>query len=260
MRLIYTEFGAFNVFKGCDIGREVEKGTFWEPWTRKYFDEVEPGSLFVDAGANFGFYSVYMARKGCKVVAFEPCREVFGVLEANIRVNLLDPDIEAHRVALWDGTIDKVIISRQWLTQKESRIKVADDGESIDYELMPNSGGMSVVPGSEPCAEDKKLNVFDARSLDSYQLWRRPERVGLIKIDCQGADLRVLKGAVATIDAARPLLLFEYEPMPARHIGDSLGMCLEFLEQIGYLPEVLKLPQPKTTQGADWRQFGARPV
>ncbi len=238
MRLIDTEFGKFNVFNNCEISHETEQGKFLEESCREYFDSVPPGGLFVDAGANFGFYSVYMARRGCSVVAFEPAKKIFNVLKSNIRLNHLEGSVEAYEIALWDGTVDKVVISADWLTSGNSRIFFYRDGD-VNYEIMPNSGGMSVVPGFDALPQDMKRNVFEARTLDSYELWKREEKLHLIKVDCQGADLRVLRGSVKTIEAERPLLLFEYEAQPAKYIGDTLHAYIGFLNEIKYESEIL---------------------
>ncbi len=266
MRFIDTGFGKFNVFDNCEISHEVERGKFLEESCRGYFDSVPPGGLFVDAGANFGFYSVYMARRGCSVVAFEPARKIFNVLKSNISLNHLEGFIEAYDVSLWDGMADTVVISADWLTSGNSRILFDKDGD-VDYENMPNSGGMSVVPAPEAFPQDLKKNVFEARSLDSYELWTRSEKLHLIKVDCQGADLRVLRGSVKTIEAERPLLLFEYEAQPAKHIGDTLHAYIGFLGEIKYDSEILTEGSLDSLLGLEHNdslghrtiQFSARP-
>src|SRR5262249_25142805 len=65
------------------------------------------------------------------------------------------------------------------------------------------------------------------RALDSYEL----ERVDAMKIDVEGAELDVLKGATRTIERARPLLLVEIEH---RHHAGSIELVFDWLAQTGY--------------------------
>ena len=63
-------------------------------------------------------------------------------------------------------------------------------------------------------------------TIDSLKL----ENVGLIKIDTQGCELHVLRGAAKTIERCHPVIIFEHELQLARAQGWELAECEEFFE------------------------------
>jgi len=253
MRLIDTAFGKFHVFQYDTIG-DVDKQGFWEPYCRAWFDRVAPGEGFVDIGANYGFFTVYMARRGCRVFSFEPSPEIFPVLKANVELNGVEGLVELHNTALFDDSCEKLVIAQEWLTWPMSRVVFTEEG-GIDYDKMVNSGGLTLVPGDVP--NDRLNRIFIPKRLDDYALWGEGDQAGkrirLIKIDTQGADLRILYGARKTIEIEKPLLLFECEPIPAAFFGDNLAKMEAFMDEIGYATEIL------LAVGPEWRQFAARP-
>ena len=74
------------------VETEIEKwrhDTFWEkePETIAWIDDMEPGEVLYDVGANVGVYALYAASRGIKVVAIEPVFENFSRLMQNIELN-----------------------------------------------------------------------------------------------------------------------------------------------------------------------------
>ena len=57
---------------------------------------------------------------------------------------------------------------------------------------------------------------------------------GCIKIDAEGAELGVLKGASQTITKYKPLILLSIHPEPIQSRGDSLPEIWDQLQQFGY--------------------------
>lgn len=141
-----------------------------------------------------------------------------------------------YSVALYDSERD-LVLNPEWNYWPKDK-----DGFP-DYMQMDNSGGMSLAP-----VGNGKL-TFRTCTLDSYEL----EQVDLIKIDVQGADLRVLDGARNTIRKYRPIVVFEYSPDAARLHGDSQAWFMEFFAALDY----------KVTEvGGDnysWQDFVAEP-
>lgn len=75
-----------------------------EPETLDWIDSLHSGSIFWDIGANVGLYSVYAAKKGCKVYAFEPSVFNLEVLARNSNLNNLTDLISIIPGALSDKT------------------------------------------------------------------------------------------------------------------------------------------------------------
>jgi FkbM family methyltransferase len=61
---------------------------YWESWVTAYISQrVEPESVFVDVGANVGYYSLWAANHGCNVFAYEPNHDLFMKLYNSKRLN-----------------------------------------------------------------------------------------------------------------------------------------------------------------------------
>ncbi|MEL6689456.1 MAG: FkbM family methyltransferase [Pseudomonadota bacterium] len=140
---------------------------------------VAPGGVIVDAGANIGNHSVFFGRflQASKVISFEPQPAVFETLQKNLDLNGIPG--KAHRVMLG-----------------------AQKGEgAIDVFKPQNHGGTSfkaVEGGGTP------MTTIDATLTKTDR-----SKLKLIKIDVEGAQLDVLKGAQASIEAAKPVIWCE---------------------------------------------------
>lgn len=58
--------------------------------TIEWLQSMKPGEILFDVGANVGLYSIFAAKRGVKVYAFEPESQNFAVLQKNIVLNKLD--------------------------------------------------------------------------------------------------------------------------------------------------------------------------
>lgn len=152
--------------------------------------------LILDIGAHIGTYSIPIAKdiqnSGGKVIAFEPQRIVYYQFCGNIILNRLDNCIALNKaVGSYDGTVSI---------------------PEIDYNNNNNVGAFSLNKeyrerhNIEGCMLEKKNSVPITR-VDSLHLEKSPS---LIKIDVEGLELNVLKGAVQTLEASNfPPILFE---------------------------------------------------
>ncbi len=142
---------------------------------------LRPGQTVVDAGANIGAHTVYFCRavgpQG-RVHAFEPQRVIFQALCANLALNSLQNGF-AHHAALGEA---------------EGRITV----DTPDYARENNFGGMALGEWSE--GEEVALTTVDHLELAACHF---------IKIDVEGMEQAVLRGARRTIDRHRPVLYVE---------------------------------------------------
>jgi FkbM family methyltransferase len=166
---------------------------------------IDPGDLVVDVGANIGYLtSLAAARAGAggAVAAFEPHPVVFELLSANIsrwRGSDLAP-VHAHQLALSD---------RAGTAQLSS-----------DDSFHANMGLSSLEPGTG----ESLLPVQVAR-LDEV-LAGRP--IGLLKIDVEGHEAGVLRGASALLESGRvrDIIFEDHNPYPDE--------STELVESAGY--------------------------
>jgi FkbM family methyltransferase len=94
---------------------------------------------------------------------------------------------------------------------------ISSEGKSL-------SQGARVLPSSEASNVDEKVSV---RCLDSFGL----RNIGFVKIDAEGHELPILKGALATLKREKPLLLVEIEQ---RHSPRPIQDTFDWLEGLGY--------------------------
>jgi FkbM family methyltransferase len=222
MKRAETQYGVFNYFDVDSIGTSIAQGLFWEEHLRPWFDEMGPGKVFVDAGANIGFFSIYCARKGADVYAFEASPEVFSLLQKNVQENQLH-NVCTSQTALFDRACSVAIMPDH---EGWGGYPTLADG-NIDYEKMGNAGALGLSPVGDG---ETRLYKMIAVPLDNFCL----EKVSLLKTDVQGADLRVLHGARMTIKRCQPVILFEYEPAPSNLLGDPLESYFEFFKEMNY--------------------------
>lgn len=159
----------------------------------------EPEVIF-DIGANIGSISLPFAKNFSKsiVYAFEPTFYAFDKLNENLKLN---PELKKRIIPIQVFLSDEVKeVSNQAVY---SSWKV--DGSKQDH---PIHGGIL----------QKATN--NQITLDSFVKEEKLKTVDLIKIDVDGFELDILRGASETIDRFRPIIVFEF----MGHTGDSTNL------------------------------------
>lgn len=171
---------------------------------------VRPGSRVVDAGAHVGFFTQrfagWVGPEG-RVIALEPEPVNFGRLCRRLQRTGLAPRVEAVNAAA-------VEVSGGFFLR-------VDPTHPGDHQLA--TAGLPV----HGVALDELVASPDRRE------------VSLVKIDVQGAEVRVLAGAAETLRRFRPTLLVEIDDDRLRRQGSSAGELLERLAVLGYVPQHL---------------------
>jgi FkbM family methyltransferase len=149
-------------------------------------DSPERPSLFVDIGANYGTHSLLFLSHGIKTLTFEPNSSCHAYFKGLCALNGVQPDLEPVALGATEGHIDLSYPERDtW-------------SGSTDSEVVGN------------LAKSEKLITerVSLRTLDDYVNRISGEKV-VIKIDTEGNELNVLRGASKTLNIARPKVLFE---------------------------------------------------
>jgi FkbM family methyltransferase len=192
-----------------------------------YFDEYEreetqriahivrPGMTVLDIGANLGYFTLLIARlteSTGKVHAFEPNPEMFQRLEENVRFNpqLADGRIACHRLALGE--------------------KAAEAEFFCPVEGREGVGGLKDIQRA-PLGKVIKVAV---QTLDQFLAEHAVTRVDFIKMDVEGGELGVLKGATRLLKDLRPVILFEAYEDNTAHYNYRVFDILNYLEQRDY--------------------------
>lgn len=192
------------------IGVSVIAEGRYEPVIQKALLAVSQDCLlFADIGANVGFYSlaVRATNPSCEVIAFECNPEARVLFNKNIKLNGLD-NITIRAEALSNKTGDA----------------------SFHVPSFTGSGGGSLRNLHPEEGEPKQFQV-SLMPLDSLQL----EKIDLMKIDVEGAELDVIKGALSSITRSHPTIFMELLRKWMKPFDSSPREVSELLAELGYL-------------------------
>ncbi|NLV86644.1 MAG: FkbM family methyltransferase [Clostridiales bacterium] len=163
---------------------------------------TENDAAIIDIGANIGNHSIYfgMFCKASKVISFEPQPFVFDVFSENIKLNNLDNKIFAFQLGIG-----------------------SEQGYANLQDVDPKNLGMTKL------SYKPKGNVEIANLDDFLNKNFEIDNVSVLKIDVEGMEIDVLKGAVKTI--------LKYKPFIYAEAGDqeSYMKLNEFLSSVGYI-------------------------
>ena len=164
--------------------------------------------IVLDIGANIGIHSVYLSRFAEKVYAFEPVPDTFERLKENIALNKAD-NITALCTA----------VGEQNATATMQLFDKANSSWNSFYK--PNTSEAKPVSTAE----------VPVITLDSFAEKEKIHEIGFIKIDVEGYELSVLKGAQQLLAQKRiKVLSFEITEM---HGKDTEGI-FKLLRSYGY--------------------------
>lgn len=211
------EFGGeFSIDVRSDVFRRLVMNGYYEPHLaaccrRFAFPERDA----IDVGANVGFYSVLLAGSlgpGRRVLAIEPESAAVTRLRQNI---------------LRNGVSKRVLIHEGVVSEEDGPYELATvDGKS-EYSTL----GRLVHP-SVAAAEGRTVRVEGTR-LDVL-VHRLALDPGLIKIDVEGAELKVLRGATRLLTEMRPCMLVEVHRYILEETGEAAEEVLGFLREHRY--------------------------
>jgi FkbM family methyltransferase len=183
----------------------------WRAWRARLADQAmelalirrhsRRGGLACDVGANKGSYLYWMARWSGRVVAFEPQPGLAAYLKTiSATLPLRNVTVEQKGVSDHSGVLTLHMPS---VNSPEASLEPIEGAQRIDVPVV---------------------------SLDDY--FAPGERLALLKVDVEGHELGVFRGADRILREDRPVLLFECEQ---RHLKTgSVFDCFRHLEARGY--------------------------
>jgi FkbM family methyltransferase len=203
-----------NVKIELDLSDLVDWFLYWEfkdPGHVKLLNLIKKGQTIIDIGANKGHLSIKMSQKAGiegKILAFEPNPITFQKLYKNLTSSTYK-NIRAYNLGLGDSEG-----SFQLITPDEK-----------------NTGRDYLEASSSLTSEAIGVTV---KTLDDVLSAEPPERVDLIKIDVEGFEEKVLKGAIETLKKYKPLLFIEIDDNNLKRQSSTAKSVIGFLEQLGY--------------------------
>jgi FkbM family methyltransferase len=195
------------------IERQMLSGEY-DPETAAVIREFSrPGSCCIDVGANVGAHTLLLAKLVAphgRVYAFEPGPPIHARLERNVQLN---PEIASV-----------IVVERLGLSDRPGVLCLNEESHNRGNAHLLDEDGVRV----------------DVVTLDSY-FAQRPVRspISFIKIDVEGMELEVLRGARELLVRHRPAVYFETMPgSRARymrmHGEDPFELLAHFFSELGY--------------------------
>lgn len=190
----------------------VQTHLYWtgeyEPWDVYHLSQwLCPNAVFLDVGANFGYYSIRLASMMHMighVYAFEPSRATFSRLCRNIALNRFGPVVTPMPVALSERK-----------------------GFASLNEFDGNSGATRI-------SGQNKGETIELDTLDCFCEANQITRVDIMKVDVEGSEVRVIEGGNATLSRYRPVMMVEFNSSALEEAGTS-GIRLDgLLRGLGY--------------------------
>jgi FkbM family methyltransferase len=195
------------------IGYSIAVDGYYDvPLVRVIQELLKPGMTFVDVGAHVGQYSLLasglVGGEG-NVHSFEPEPETFALLQHNVLINGLR-NVHLARCALAKSS-------------RDAELYVARP-DNIGQTSLRQPNNFSGVQVKVQC-----------RTLDEYAEEHDMDRIDLIKIDVEGAELDVLLGARGVLSRnPKPHIIIEFWEEFLQAYGSSCAQVAEFLQGSGY--------------------------
>lgn len=198
----------------------------WEPHLARYFARtLQPEHVFMDVGANFGYFTVLAAATVARVIAFEPSTRTHAYCMANIALNRL-ANVELHHCGLW---------------HEDAIVELTRD---------PSTLNAVIVPSSDTCAHES-IQVVALDGLVRAGALDLP-RLDVVKLDVEGTELSALTGMRGTLARLRPTIVMEANPPMLARFGLTVDDVWTFFEALSYDLQVFahwqeRDPEPANT-------------
>lgn len=172
----------------------------------RLFSLCQPGFNVIDVGANIAYTTLVMGKRSSSgiVLGFEPDPINFDQASMNLKEN------EPHHVRLFRKGLGEVA------------------GNAYLEERLENCRGANRV-----AINDKGI-AFEMVTLDQILGEISFGKVDLIKVDVEGYEVKVLRGAGKTLSQYRPQLFLEVDEGNLKEQGDSASSLISLLQSYGY--------------------------
>ncbi len=169
---------------------------------------LRPGDLFIDVGASAGYYTIWAADLGARVVAVEPDPVARQLLERNLSLNHYTGEVIPAALGTLPGTTS-------FTTALGSMNRPVPDTDGVPNRLRP-----------------KRTREVPVRTLDDVLAGRRARG---IKVDVEEAERLVLEGATGSLTEGRlPFLQLEWYRMSLPLLGEDRAPVADLLRGHGY--------------------------
>jgi len=191
-------------------------GQYENPEVMKVFlSWLKPDSVLYDLGANIGFHALTANRfiNTGKIYSFEPFPAARLIFQKHVDLN--KKFIKNNNISLLAFAV----------SDSERQVEFSDDEIQKD--------GNTYIKGSAVFSGAKKIITVQAHAIDEL-VKKGYDKPDIIKIDVEGAEYDVLRGAIDTIRQYKPNIILATHDY---HLPGVKSNCIKFLEELGYTLE-----------------------
>ena len=207
IRVSLAPRGAVAAYLWAGLSSEKQEVSF-------ILNVLQPGMIFFDVGTNVGLFAISAAKKigGEGIYAFEPCSSTFQLLQRNLTLNGVS-DVNVTQIALGESVGEGVL-------------QINASGKD-----GLNTLGQATHPDSHVVGREE----VRVTTVDIFMKEHNVPRVDVMKVDIEGAELMLFRGARDLLERAdAPLILYEGFGTLTRGFGYHPVEILWFLESCGY--------------------------
>lgn len=192
-----------------DVSNEVDHFIYFKKKDTSFdnlLEEIKEAKTILDIGGNIGAFALFFEKlnPSSTIYSFEPHPYTFSRLQENLQLN--NSRIHACNIGLGDS---------------RSSLKM--------YEIDSHNIGMNKIFKEE---QDYPFVTVEVETLDEF--WGKKGSVDFIKIDVEGFEYSVLKGAEVLLTSFFPVLVIEIDDNNLRSNGTSARELIGFLQSAGY--------------------------
>jgi FkbM family methyltransferase len=215
------------VFADQHVGRKILLNAYEQNEVDFFLGEVRDSDVCLDVGANIGYFSFLFATKAQKVYSIEPIRINVKLMELSASINNIENMVIINSLASDENGFEEFIEA-----EETSLSGIRKNG--FEQDLETNYGVTKTISYQVSSITIDKIDF---------------PRLDIVKIDVEGAELKVLKGMKKTLEKYTPrLLMIEAVPSALKLHGDSFDGLIEFMRGMKYQPMILKSRELKKYQ------------
>lgn len=194
--------------KGPDLAEHLMNDGYWESWVTLWMsNNVKPGSVCIDAGANYGYYTFFLAQHGCKVISIEANSELMKYLQKSVELNSCQDRVKLMNKAVTDKSWETIYLNVKEDVIGGSTILEADTGKKLPVETIMLNDLLMIEP-----------------------------RIDFLKMDIEGAEEKAWSGIKKLFEYNKDFIaLIEFSPVCYQNSGRDFFYALQKDYQVSYV-------------------------
>lgn len=204
-----------NFYMQVNPAEHIQQQLFWYGYYEKSLGDilkklVKPGDVFLDIGANIGYFSLLIANhvSTTKVISFEPVSDLFQKLKDNISIN------DFKNITAINAAVGEMNVERELFLSGSDNL------------------GMSSFQQPENFSGQKEM--VKVITIDEWFKRAGLAKIDIIKLDVEGSELAALTGMKEILPNFKPIVIVEINSETLSMIGLTPEDICNYLKKINF--------------------------